>query len=268
MRLATRIALLTFSTCLPLASHAHKTWLLPSATVSTVDQWITVDAAVSNDLFYFNHVPLRLDSLAIIAPDGSKLQPQNAASGKYRNTFDVHLAQGGTYKLAVVSSGLFASYEENGAPKRWRGTAERFAAEVPAGAKNLQVSQSQGRIETFVTAGQPTQKNLQPTLAGLEMVPVTHPNDLYAGEAASFRFLLDGKPAAKLPVTVMAGGTRYRDSPQEMTFTADDAGEIEVTWPAPGMYWLEAEIQDQKASIKPASQRRASYVATFEVLPQ
>ena len=66
-----KIATLTLAALLPIASHAHKAWLLPSATVSTVDQWITVDAAVSNDLFYFNHNPLRTDGLSITAPHKS-----------------------------------------------------------------------------------------------------------------------------------------------------------------------------------------------------
>ena len=35
----------------------------PRTPSSTVDQWVTVDAAVSNDLFYFNHVPLRIEDL-------------------------------------------------------------------------------------------------------------------------------------------------------------------------------------------------------------
>src|SRR5688572_4490655 len=130
----------------PLASHAHKTWLLPSATVSTVDQWVTVDAAVSNDLFYFNHNPLRIDSLTITAPDGSKVQPANPGSGKYRNTFDVHLQKNGTYRIAVTNVGLFANYEENGQRKRWRGTPAAFAKEVPANATKLEVSQNAGRV--------------------------------------------------------------------------------------------------------------------------
>lgn len=263
-----QFAIVTLAALLPLTSHAHKTWLLPSATVSTVDQWITVDAAVSNDLFYFNHVPLRLDALAITAPDGSKALPENSNTGKYRSTFDVHLTQSGTYKLAIVNQGLFASYEENGAPKRWRGTAEKFASEVPANANNLQVSESRGRIETFVTAGKPTADALRPANVGLELVPVTHPNDLYTGEAASFRFLLDGKPATKLPVTLIPGGTRYRDNQEELQLTTDDKGEISVTWPTPGMYWLETTLQDQNTSLEQAQQRRLSYVATFEVLPQ
>src|SRR5262245_47392268 len=263
-----RLAALIVASLAPLASHAHKSWLLPSTTVTTVDQWVTVDAAVSNDLFYFNHVPLRLDALAITAPDGSKVVAENPSTGKYRSTFDVHLAQSGTYRLAALNEGLFASYDDHGTTKRWRGAPDRFAADVPADAKNLQVSQNQGRVETFVTAGKPSDRTLAPTNVGLELVPVTHPNDLYYGEAATFRFLLDGKPAAALPVTVVAGGTRYRDSQGELKFSTDEKGEVRITWPTPGMYWLEASLQDQRTSFKQATQRRASYAATLEVLPQ
>jgi uncharacterized GH25 family protein len=268
MKAVVKLIALTLVASVPLSAHAHKAWLLPSATVSTTDQWITVDAAVSNDLFYFNHVPMRLDALNVIAPDGTTVQPQNDHTGKYRSTFDVHLKQNGTYKLAVANSGLNAVYEENGQRKRWRGTAARFASEVPSTAKNLQVSEAQTRVETFVTAGKPSDAALKPTNTGLELVPVTHPNDLYEGEPAEFKFLLDGKPLAQLGVTIIAGGTRYRDQPNEIQLKTDAAGAISVTWPKPGMYWLEAEWQDQKTSIPQANERRASYIATFEVLPQ
>ena len=253
---------------LPIASHAHKTWLLPSATVLTVDQWVTVDAAVSNDLFYFNHVPLRLDTLEITAPDGTRVKPANVGGGKYRNTFDVHLKQNGTYRIAVTNGGLLATYDENSQRKRWRGTPETFAKEVPANATNLQVSESAGRIETFVTAGKPTTTALKLTNHGLELVPITHPNDLYAEEEATFAFMLDGKPAADLPVTIVPGGTRYRNTQGEIKAKTDADGRFSITWPAPGMYWLEAKLEDDKTSIPQVKRRRVSYVATFEVLPQ
>ena len=131
---------------LPTLCFAHKAWMLPSATVLTPDQWITVDAAVSNDLFYFNHVPLRLETLNIVAPDGSRIDAQNLSTGKYRSTFDVHLMQSGTYKLALINHGVSATYELHGAEKRWRGTAEKLTTELPKNAKNVQVTQSQGRI--------------------------------------------------------------------------------------------------------------------------
>ena len=51
---------LALAVCLPLSAQAHRAWMLPSATVlSGEEPWITVDAAVSNDLFYFEHVPMR-----------------------------------------------------------------------------------------------------------------------------------------------------------------------------------------------------------------
>lgn len=268
MKTTLRAFALSAALLVPFASHAHKAWLLPSSTVSTVDEWITVDGAISNSIFYFDHAPMRLDNLAITAPDGSQLTPQNALTGKYRSVFDLQLKQNGTYKVAVINNGLFANYEEEGKRKRWRGTAEKFASEVPANAKNLQVSESMGRIETFVTAGKPTEGALKPTNAGLELIPVTHPNDLYAGEASKFRFLVDGKPAADLDVLVQAGGTRYRNEQQEQKLKTDAAGELSVEWPTAGMYRLETSLQDQKTSVKQAKQRRLSYVATFEVLPQ
>jgi uncharacterized GH25 family protein len=263
-----KLATLTLAALIPMASHAHKAWLLPSATVSTVDQWVTFDGAVSNDLFYFNHVPLRVDGLVVTAPDGTQAKPENQFTSKYRTTFDLHLKQNGTYRVSVENIGLFANYEENGQRKRWRGTPANFAKEVPANAKNLQVSESAGRVETFVTAGKPTTDALKPRNVGLELAPVTHPNDLYAGEEATFAFLIDGKPAADVPVTIVAGGTRYRDAQDEITVKTGADGKFSVTWPAPGMYWLEAELTDNKTSVPQAKERRLSYVGTFEVLQQ
>lgn len=269
MNRSMKCAALALFLAMPLSVHAHKAWLLPSGTVlSAKDPWITVDAAVSNDLFYFNHVPLRLDSLAITGPDGNAVQAENSATGKFRSTFDVHLVQPGTYRIAVVNKGLSASWEEDGKPKRWRGNAETFATEVPKDAKNLKVTQAAGRIETFVTAGKPNDIALKPTGVGIELVPVTHPNDLFAGEQATFKLLLDGKPASDLKIEIIADGMRYRDQQNELAATTDNDGQFSVIWPNAGRYWIETTVHDAKTSLPQAKQRRASYVATFEVLPQ
>ncbi|MGY1529134.1 DUF4198 domain-containing protein [Luteimonas sp. A649] len=259
---------LALAAALPMAASAHKAWLQPSQTViAGTNPWITVDAAVSNDLFYFNHVPLRTDNLAITAPDGSKAEAQNIATGKYRSVFDVELVQQGTWRIAVVNAGLTANWQENGERKRWRGTPETFATEVPQGAEDLKVTQTVSRVETFVTNGSPTTDNLAPSNEGLELVPVTHPNDLFAGEEARFRMLADGEPAVGVEFEITRGGTRYRNAQDEIKVTTDANGEFTVTWPEAGMYWLEATLQDDRANL-PATSRRLGYVATMEVLPQ
>ncbi len=133
--------------------------------------------------------------------------------------------------------------------------------------RTFEITQQQSRNETFVTAGKPNDAALKPTGVGLELVPVTHPNDLFAGEPISFKFLLDGKPAANLEVEVVPGATRYRNKQGDAKFKTDQDGVVTMTWNDAGMYWLEAQVQDDKTSVKQAKARRASYVATFEVLP-
>lgn len=263
-------SVLALAACLPMLASAHKAFLVPSTTVLSEgsDAWITVDAAASNDLFNFNHRPLGLDNLVVTGPDGAKPVPQNVAKGELRSSFDLHLEKPGTYRIALANGGLFASYvDAKGEKKRWRGTAEKLG-EIPAGAKELEITQSDSATVTFVTLGKPSDGVLKPAGQGLELVPVTHPNDLYAGEAAKFRFLLDGKPAQGVKVTLLAGGTRYRDKQDETTLTTDAAGEFSVTWPAPGLYWLNASLDGQKPTVAKAKERRLGYTATLEVLPQ
>ena len=253
---------------LPFSALAHKAWLLPSQTVIAGNTpWITVDGAVSNDLFYFNHVPLRLESVVVTAPDGTGVQPQNGATGKFRSVFDVELKQQGTYRIASVNDGLSATYELNGERKRWRGNAAALA-ELPKDAKNLQVSESVGRVETFVTNGAPNDTALKPTGKGIELIALAHPNDLFAGEEATFRVLVDGQPKAGLDVEIVRGATRYRNAQDEIKVTSDAKGEIKVTWPQAGMYWLETGSEDSRTTVRQATKRRLTYVATLEVLPQ
>lgn len=256
--------------CVPLAASAHKMFLVPSTTVLSDgdDAWVTFDAAVSNDLFYFNHHAIALDHLAITGPEGTPVAAENQHTGKWRSEFDLHLTKPGTYKVSIENAGLFANYvDAKGEKKRWRGSVATLS-EIPTDAKDLQISQVQGSVNTFVTLGKPNDLALKPTNKGLELVPVTAPNDLYVGEAAKFRFLIDGKPAKDLKVTVIPGGTRYRDRPEAIDVTTNANGEFAVTWPTAGLYWLNASLDKQKPTIAKATDRRLSYVATLEVLPQ
>ena len=91
-----------------------------------------------------------------------------------------------------------------------------------------------------MTSGKPTTDTLKPTGTGLEMVPVTHPNNLVVGEKATFKLLLDGQPAAGLAVEIVPGGIRYRDKLNDSKATTDESGTFSVTWPGPGFYWMSA----------------------------
>ncbi|SFF40110.1 Uncharacterized conserved protein, contains GH25 family domain [Fontimonas thermophila] len=250
--------------------HAHKRWFEPSKTVLNVGQWVTVDAASSTDPFIRDHNALPLDNLVVTGPDGNAVTPVNLFKGRLRSSFDLELVQAGTYRIAWVNEGITAVWEENGQRRVWppRGTPftpEGFGREVPANADKLRVIQMLGRLETFVTAGKPNDIALKPVGRGLELQPITGFNDLYVGEPATFRLLLDGKPAVDLEVVVIADGIRYRNSVDEIRAKTDEHGRFTLDWPKPGFYWLSATVTDDRGT-PPATERRVNYAAVVEVL--
>ncbi|HRQ56187.1 MAG TPA: DUF4198 domain-containing protein [Azoarcus taiwanensis] len=267
MKLSRKILLASIAAVtLTSAAHAHDVWLLPSSTVLSRSGPVTVDGAVSNDAFHFTYRPLRIqDNLFITGPQGISVEPENMMQGHLRTVFDANLPEAGSYRIALVNASVMASWKEGEETRRWRGRHEDLAANVPADAPELSVRESISRIETFVTVGSPSE--ITPTGQGLEVHPVTHPNDLYEGEEATFAFTIDGKPATGVEVSIMAGGTRYRDQLEKVALTTDAQGRISYTWPKPGMYRLETSADDENTSLANA-QRRVSYAVTLEVLSQ
>ena len=260
----------------PAMLSAHRMWMLPSATVfSGTDDWVTIDAAVSNDLFFADHQPLRLDTVKVWQPDGTEGKLQNGSTGVYRSVFDVQLDKPGTWKVGTQMGGTMGSFTVDGVEKRvgGRGGPPRpgsppplSVADIPANATNVKITEMSSRNEVFLTAGEPTIKVFATTGKGLEFAPVTHPDELVAGQAARFRFLIDGKPAPNLKVTVIPGGKRYRNDEGAMNLTTGADGLLSVKWPGAGMYWLNAVASDAKTTVPRATERRMSYATTLEVM--
>lgn len=109
------------------AAQAHRMWILPSTfTLSGDEQVVTLDGAISNDLFFPNHVAMDLDNVQITAPDGSNSRPEGGWEGQIRSTFDLKLNQEGTYKVAEQGEFFFASWKEGEEEKRQRGSWEKL----------------------------------------------------------------------------------------------------------------------------------------------
>ncbi|CAH0495003.1 DUF4198 domain-containing protein [Novosphingobium sp. CECT 9465] len=285
---------------------AHNAWLLPSTTVlSDTVQSVTVDMGASTAPFEANHQPLPVESIRIWAPDGTMGKVENPARGRYRSTFDVKIDKPGTWRIGMENSGISGTFKVNGeswmvgrrrgpapaagtpqgAPPAAAGAPPAGPAggpggrpridpahivatvdEIPAGATDLDLTETMGRNEFFVTAGEPGGTLFKPAGKGLEFVPVTLPTDLVSNEPGQFRFLVDGKPAAGLEVEVIPGGRRYREADQTQKLRTDAQGLLTVNWTGAGFYWLNASMNDDKPSHPKATKRRLSYTATLEVL--
>jgi uncharacterized GH25 family protein len=282
VRRSTRWLIAAALFALPAAASAHRQWLLPNATVfSGNGNWVTVDAAASDDLFFADHQPIRLEAIRAWAPDGSAATIENGSTGRYRSSFDVRLDRPGTWKIGTQMSGVIGSFKVNGEERRvggrggpppaaGLGAAPRplmlTVADIPADATDVHLAEISSRNEIFVTADAPTTTLFQPTGKGLELQPLTHPDELVAGEPARFRFLVDGQPAAALKVTVIPGGKRYRNAENATELRTGADGVVSIDWPAAGMYWMNATYADDKPGMPRATERRMSYSATLEVL--
>lgn len=247
---------------------AHRIWILPSTfTLSGEEAWVTVDGAISNDLFFPNHVAMNLAYVTVTAPDGSAVTLENGTRGKFRSTFDVKLDQQGTYKIAENAATYFAQWQEGGERKRTRDSLQGLIEKGIVKKDGVKLTAAQRRVETFVTLGAPTRGVFDLASEGMAMAPITHPNDVYEGEDISFKLLLDGKPAAGIEVTVVKGNDRYRDTSGEVKIKTDEEGLFSFTAGEPGRYWLQGHTM--AGSVKVEGQemtRRVSYTATFEVL--
>jgi hypothetical protein len=256
------------------AAQAHRPWMLPTSTFIETDReaWVTIDGAISEGLFDVDHMPLRMDGLLVTDPDGVTAPAPAATVGKFRSSVDLKLPKNGTYRITLAAVNVMGSYKLNGEMKRFRATEQTAAKEVPAGATDVKTTTMVQRQDTFVTANKPTIAALKPVGSGLELVPVTHPNELRAGEKATFRFQLDGKPLANFPFSMIPGGVKYRGTANELRLTTDARGEATFTLPAPNMYWLSAAYPANAprgpGAEGPAEAKRYSYSATLEILPE
>lgn len=257
-----------------LQTQAHRAWILPDVTVLSGDSpKVAFDMAVSNSIFNFDHVSIRLDGLIILNPQGLQIEANHVSTGVVRSVFDLTLETEGTYRIFIAARGLRAMWENEEGKRQFypsRGEvfdADKFKKIIAQEPKDLVVSETSRRIETFVTSGEPSSKTLEITKKGLELKPITHPNDLFAGETAQFQFYIDGKPAQGVEISLIREGTRYRNSQEEISLTTNKQGEFQVTWPQAGRYMLEADYQDNQGK-KPASQRVGKYFGVFEVLPE
>ncbi len=101
------------------AARADHGFILPSSTALAGDgNVVTFDAAGSDHVFFFDHRPLQLGTIAVLRPDGSAGTPYNTLQGRFRSVFDLKLDQQGTWKVASVQTMIGGTFKLNGEERR------------------------------------------------------------------------------------------------------------------------------------------------------
>lgn len=256
------------------AAAAHTPYLKPT-NFGPDRAFVTVEAALGES-FFAPDFPIRsAGDYWVTGPSGVPAKADAVTALKEFTAIEVSLPAEGTYRISTGEragrtttwariDGAWRIVRAAGGEPGRPADPSRFveAAAVPPDAKTV-TSQSVSRAETYVSRGAPTREALKPAGQGLELDPVTHPNEIFAGEAFKFRMLMDGKPLPGVAFTVARGGDAYADSRYAFAGHTDATGAGAVTFAQPGVYLLEADYPAPGASDP--GPRAAQYTLTFEV---
>lgn len=258
------IAVLAF--CASLHVQAHTPYLAPASFDASEGGLVTLDASFS-ETFFVPEVAFDGSQFQVIGADGKASAPDKVVPLQSRVVVEHRLPrQPGTYRFSTGHrlGAVFRTWEVDGERRSSRDPAQK----MPAGAKLVSDFQSLTRAETYITVGAPTQAALEPYGKGLELVPVTHPGDLYVGETFTFEVRYDGRPLAdqKVEITEAVWGSDRK--PEIVVLTTDASGRADFRMEHAGNWLALTRHRTKAPEGAAASEYSNSYTLTFRVLEQ
>lgn len=248
------------------ALHAHTPYLAPSDFAPRPGQAIALDASFA-ETFFVPEVAFDGSRFAVTGPDGRSVPPDTVHVLGTRTVAEHRLPQaGGTYRFSTGPrlGALFRTWERDGR----RESSRDPAVKIPPGATVVSDFQSLTLAETYVSVGAPDRGALAPRGEGLELVPVTHPNDLYVGETFQFLVQYDGRPLADQKVEITEAVWTSDRAPLTRTLLTDGQGRAAFELDRAGTWIALTRHRTPAPAGAPTAEYSNSYTLTFRVLEQ
>jgi uncharacterized GH25 family protein len=245
------------------AANAHTPYLAPTSFDPMHGELVTLDAAFAEE-FFAPEVVFDNSEFVVIDPQGKSSPADTVQRLKTRAVIEHKLGEKGTYRF---SSGrrlgaVIRSWELDGKKESTRDSAKP----MPEGAKLLAHYQSVSLSEAYVTFGAPSKAALKPYGNGLELVPITHPGDLYTGEKFTFEIRFDGKPLAGQDVEIFPATRDSSSKKAAAKLTTDAAGKATFDPAKAGIYLALIRYRGKAPAEAAAPEYGFSYTLSFRVL--
>lgn len=249
------------------AAAAHTPYLAPSDFAPRAGATIALDAAFA-ETFFVPEAAFDRSRFSVLAPDGGETAPDLVHRLKTRTVVEHTLPPdaAGTYRFSTGPrlGAVFRTWRLHGKQDSSRDP----AVKIPAGAEVIANFQSLTLAETYVTVGAPDRGALRARGKGIELLPITHPNDLYVGETFEFAVHYDGRPLAGQKVQISEVVWTSDRKPQVVTVATDARGRARFTLARAGT-WLALTRHRSKAPAGAAADEYShGYTLTFHVLEQ
>lgn len=263
MKTAFLLATAALALAVSLPASAHTPYVVPSNFAPRAGQTLALDASFA-ETFFVPEAAFDDSQFTVTGPDGAEA-PLASQVMKTRTVAEYTLPAGsGTYRISTGPrlGALFRTWEQNGK----RESSRDASVKIPAGAKVISNFQSLTQAVSYVTAGNPDRAALAPRNKGMELVPVTHPNDLYVGETFEFIVQYDGKPLTDQAVEVTEAVWSSDRTPQVVNLKSDAAGHVRLPLSAAGTWIALSRYRTAAPAGAPVAEYSNSITLSFHVL--
>ncbi len=248
------------------SASAHTPYLVPNTFAPRPGGVVTLDASFA-ETFFVPEAAFDNSRFSVTGPEGYDAAPDTLHVLKTRTVVEHALPKAkGTYRFSTGPrlGATFRTWEMDGK----RESSRDPEAKIPEGAKLIDDFQSLTLAETYVSIDAPDRAALQPRGKGLELVPLTHPNDLYAGERFEFVVQYDGQPLADHAVEISEAVWAADRTPARHALKTDAQGHAVLAPLAPGAWLVLVRHRTAAPEGSQTSQISNSTTLTFRVLAQ
>lgn len=244
-QVATCVFVVTFFTAVITPVLGHQQWILPNFFYTDRESpWLGVEHTWGDRRFISGQGSGTL--LWIIHPEGWRMgRPSSIFVGQTRTVGEIELRDPGTYRIETDHPAQYLAEIEVDGKKTWVSKSK----DQLSGKKIIQSQHRWSQTVTFVTVKEYTQGVLEATGALLEIVPLTHPNEIVVGKPFVVRVLSRGQLVPDQKIQVYSEMDSGHDTTLATVTNAD--GECELIFPSPSRYLLTVNLrQDAKDSSR------------------
>lgn len=220
----------------PLTAWAHDYWLMPQSFSPPPASLVETAFACGHKYFSGEGTPdISKFRFFVVTPQGRQAPLAPWRVEAMQTWLLAPVLGPGTYQVAAAST----------LPEYWTKTPEGMKpgskAEVPEG---LETGKYVKTIKTFLTVGQASR--FAPRIFGdlVEIVPLSNPASLQAGQKFKVQVFFKGRPSKGAPVTAVPEGyqpKQHGDAPVQAK--TDEQGQAELTLDKPGRWLVYATLE-------------------------
>lgn len=211
---------------------AHTPYLVPMDFAPTQPA-VTLHGSITDSGFFVPEFPFADGDFTVTASDGT-ITTANGLQLSQLSLFETRFTAEGTYR---ISTGNRDTRSQNMAvvEGKWRSVR---ASDITPDMKVIKVA-TMVRSDTYVSYKAPSERAPAPDGKGLEIVPLTHPNKVFAGQPFRYRVDFNGQPAHDVQWQMFRANDAYEDTAFKAIGQTPADGVLETTFDKPGIYIIE-----------------------------